>query len=84
MPQLDLQPIEHAKSKPKGWRRLKMPDFDNPKDRWLPFLLFCACVAFLIGFFLNRDTMSPLWLFVGTVIMAFFAGGLFMWFTNRE
>jgi hypothetical protein len=62
----------------------RMPDLGNPRDRWLPFILFCGCAAFLVLAFLNRDNMETLWLFVGTAMFAFLAGGLFMMWTRRE
>lgn len=61
-----------------------MFDLGNPRDRVLPFLLFCVAGGFLVLAFVNRDAMSPLWLFIGTAIFAFGAGAMFMMFTDRR
>jgi hypothetical protein len=58
-----------------------MLDLGNPKDRVLPFLLFCACVGLGAYLFVM---MGPTWAGTGVAIAAFFAGGLFMMWADRR
>lgn len=67
-----------------GPRRMKFPDLDNPKDRWLPFMLFCGISAFGIYFFIELVRAAPVPIVGGLALCAFFAGGLFFWFTHRN
>lgn len=61
-----------------------MPDLGNPKDRWLPFLLFCGCLGFVVYIFVSRDQADAGLLIAGAAMFAFFAGALFMMWTRRE
>lgn len=61
-----------------------MLNLGNPRDRVLPFILFCGCLAFGAFFFFELVKSAALPVVGGLALMAFFAGGLFMWWSRRE
>lgn len=60
-----------------------MLKLSDPRDRKLPFIMFCVMLGFVAYFLTQRDQMDALALFVGCTVCAFFAGGLFMMWSHR-
>ena len=61
-----------------------MLDLGNPRDRVLPFLIGCGLLGLLVFVYVRRgDTDSSL-LMIGTGVIAFIAGALFMMVARPE
>lgn len=61
-----------------------MPDLGNPRDRVLPFLIGCGLLVLLLFVYFRRDDADSSLLMIGTGVVAFIAGALFMMAARRE